>query len=85
MDIAGPERVQAWTRYLHDHYPGVHIVEVEAYAERNPSTVHQGRKRYDPHLPDDFRQRLVQVLQEVHAEMLDPPEKVKVNPRWLKD
>ncbi|SJL06173.1 uncharacterized protein ARMOST_09509 [Armillaria ostoyae] len=85
VDITGPERVQAWTRYLRDHYPGVPIVEVEAYAERDPSAVHQGRKRYDPHLPDGFRQKLVQILQEVHAEMLDPPEKVKVNPRWLKD
>ncbi|KAK0198849.1 P-loop containing nucleoside triphosphate hydrolase protein [Armillaria mellea] len=85
VDITGPERVLAWTRYLRHHYPGVPIVEVETYAERDPSAVHQGRKRFDPHLPDGFRQRLVQVLQEVHAEMLDPPEKVKVNPRWLKD
>ncbi|KAK0208758.1 P-loop containing nucleoside triphosphate hydrolase protein [Desarmillaria ectypa] len=85
VDITGPERVQAWTRYLRDHHPGVPIVEVEAYVERDPSAVHQGRKRFDPHLPDDFRQRLVQILQGVHAEMLDPPERVKVNPRWLKD
>ncbi|KAK0465576.1 P-loop containing nucleoside triphosphate hydrolase protein [Desarmillaria tabescens] len=85
VDITGPERIQAWTRYLRDLHPGVPIVEVEAYAERDPSAVHQGRKRFDPHLPDDFRQRLVQILQGVHAEMLDPPEKVKANPRWLKD
>ncbi|KAG7452301.1 P-loop containing nucleoside triphosphate hydrolase protein [Guyanagaster necrorhizus] len=85
VDITGPERVQAWTRYLRDCYPGVPIVEVEAYAARDPSAVHQGQKRFDPHLPDGFRQRLVQILQEVHAEMLDPPERVKVNPRWLKD
>ncbi|KAF9041754.1 P-loop containing nucleoside triphosphate hydrolase protein [Hymenopellis radicata] len=84
VDIAGPERVAAWTSYLHAKHPTVRIIHVESYAERDVSAVHQGRRRHDPHLPDAFRHRFVQTLQEVHAELLEPPEEVKSNPNRLK-
>ncbi len=85
VDIAGPERVAVWTTYLHAKHPTMRIIHVESFAERDVSAVHQGRMRHDPHLPDAFRHRFVQTLQEVHAELLEPPEEVKTNPNRLKN
>jgi hypothetical protein len=43
----------------------------------------QGRKQYEPHLPESFRQRLVEAIREEHSAMLEPPEKVRANPARL--
>lgn len=83
VDISGHDRAAAWTAYFRAHYPALRIVQVESYIEKEAGAGHQGRKQYLPHLPQTFRERLVQTLQEVHAEMLEPPEKVKANPAWL--
>ncbi|KAJ6604808.1 hypothetical protein DFH09DRAFT_1123865 [Mycena vulgaris] len=83
VDISGPARADAWTRYFNAHYPGVRVVQVESYIEKEASSVHQGRKQHEPHLPESFRHRLLDAIRQEHAAMLEPPEKVKANPAWL--
>ena len=34
---------------------------------------------YEPHLPESFKERLVQAIREGHAEMMEPPEKIRGN------
>ena len=34
VDIAGPDRAAAWTRYLTARHPGVRVVHVESYTEK---------------------------------------------------
>jgi hypothetical protein len=58
------------------------VVKVEAYVAKTSEDL-QGSKCYDPHLPTIFRERLVEAIKDVHAELLEPPEKVKTNMRWL--
>ncbi|OCH94706.1 P-loop containing nucleoside triphosphate hydrolase protein [Obba rivulosa] len=76
VDICGPERAAAWTRFLHVKFPGLRVVQVESYIEK-PISSTGGRKAYEPHLPSAFRQTLVKALQEAHAELLEPPASVK--------
>lgn len=79
VDISGAERAASWTRYLNAHYPGLRVVQVEAYTGKTESAQHQGRTLYEPHLPEGFKERLVQAIRELHAEMIEPPEKIKGN------
>jgi hypothetical protein len=58
------------------------VVQVESYVGKSSDNL-QGRKLYEPHLPITFRERLVEEIKKVHAEMLQPPDKVKANPKWL--
>lgn len=74
VDIAGPERAEAWTAYLQKQHPGLPIVQVEAYQQKMGE---QGRPVYESHLPLPFRERLVNVMRQVHEEMLTPPERVR--------
>ncbi|KAJ7631053.1 GTPase [Roridomyces roridus] len=83
VDIAGAERADAWTRYLETKFPGVRIVQVESYMEKEMTSVHQGRKQREPKLPESFRHLLVQAIREEHAALLQPPEKVQANPARL--
>ncbi|KAF7339335.1 Guanine nucleotide-binding protein-like 1 [Mycena sanguinolenta] len=83
VDISGPARADAWTRYFSVRYPGLKVVQVESYIEKETTILHQGRKQHDPHIPESFRRRLVEAIKEEHAAMLEPPEKVKANPAWL--
>lgn len=76
VDITGPVRVAAWTRYFERKHPGIKVVQVEAYQEKAEGAGKQGRKMYEPHLPDSFRKRLVSALREVHEEMLVPPTRL---------
>jgi len=84
VDISGPIRVEAWINYIHQHHPNVRVVQVESYIEKEASLDHQGGKQYEPSIPDHFRATLLQVIKEVHAEILEPPEKIKRNPDRLK-
>ncbi|TFK36971.1 hypothetical protein BDQ12DRAFT_608750 [Crucibulum laeve] len=83
VDITGTARVQAWTDYFHQKYPNLRVVQVESYIEKEARAEHQGRKQYEPHIPENFRQRLVETIKELHSAMRDPPEKVRNNPKWL--
>jgi hypothetical protein len=74
VDIAGPERAEAWTAYLQKWHPGLPIVRVEAYQQKLGE---QGRPVYESHLPLPFRERLVNAMRQVHEEMLIPPERVR--------
>ncbi|KAG1762922.1 P-loop containing nucleoside triphosphate hydrolase protein [Suillus occidentalis] len=74
VDIAGPERAEAWTAYLQKQHPGLPIVQVEAYQQK---VGEQGRPVYESHLPLPFRERLVNAMRQVHEEMLIPPERVR--------
>ncbi|KAI8990480.1 P-loop containing nucleoside triphosphate hydrolase protein [Trametes punicea] len=87
VDISGPARAAAWTRYLRTLYPALRVVEVESYVEKPHPNASGSRKRtYEPHLPTPFRKALVDALRETHAELLEPPESVKGDParaaRW---
>ncbi|KAF9486315.1 P-loop containing nucleoside triphosphate hydrolase protein [Pholiota conissans] len=84
VDISGPARVQAWINYIHDKHPQARIVQVESYTEKGARAEQQGRALYEPSIPDHFRSQLVNVIKEVHAELLEPPEKVKSNSDRLK-
>lgn len=84
VDITGPTRVEAWNKYLHAQYPHLPIVSVESYTEKEITAVHQGRAQYEPSIPHHFRQKLIDAIKKVHAEMLEPPERVKSNPSWFK-
>jgi hypothetical protein len=79
VDISGPVRTAAWIAYFNQHHPSIPVVPVEAYAEREQSVLHQGRTMYEPHIPQSFRQRLVDTIRQVHQELLQPPEKVRNN------
>ncbi|KAJ7103475.1 hypothetical protein B0H15DRAFT_936078 [Mycena belliarum] len=83
VDISGPERAGEWTRYFNQLYPTLRIVQVESYIEKEASSVHQGRKQHEPHIPESFRHRLLEAIRQEHAEMLEPPERVKANPARL--
>jgi len=85
VDISGNSRVQAWVDYINKYHPSSRVVQVESYVERDMTTEHQGRKLYDPNIPQHFRELLVKTIKEVHAEMLEPPERVKSNPDRLKN
>ncbi|KAF9654183.1 P-loop containing nucleoside triphosphate hydrolase protein [Thelephora ganbajun] len=81
VDISGPDRANAWSDYLKKRYPHVRIVQVESYVPKelgpnNEGTSKRGR-RFEPHLPHTFRERLVQALREVHQELLQPPELIR--------
>jgi hypothetical protein len=84
VDISGPTRAASWTHYFNKHYPNLRVVQVEAYTEKTASARHQGRAMYEPHLPESFKERLVQAIQEVHLEMMEPPERIKVDDDKLK-
>ncbi|KAL0951561.1 hypothetical protein HGRIS_008243 [Hohenbuehelia grisea] len=78
VDISGPVRSDAWVRYLRAHLPDVRIVKVESYIEKS-SIDQQGRKQFEPFLPEAFRDTLVKAIRDAHTELLDPPERVKAN------
>ncbi|TFK99682.1 hypothetical protein BDV98DRAFT_570680 [Pterulicium gracile] len=81
VDITGPARAAAWEVYFKNLYPTTPIVQVEAYRQKEESAAHQGRKLFEAHIPQSFRDKLVGVIQEVHQQFLEPPERVKSSPR----
>jgi hypothetical protein len=83
VDITGPVRAATWTEYFERTYPGIKVVQVESYQEKAEGVGKQGRKMYEPHLPDTFRARLVSTLKEVHEEMLVPPARIKEDKEQL--
>ncbi|KAJ3503451.1 hypothetical protein NLJ89_g8424 [Agrocybe chaxingu] len=85
VDITGTARVDAWIKYIHDSYPNLRVVQIESYTEKEASSEQQGRALYEPYIPEHFRSKLVQVIKEVHEELLEPPERVKSHPDRLKN
>ncbi|KAF8640587.1 hypothetical protein AX17_000249 [Amanita inopinata Kibby_2008] len=83
VDITGPVCVNAWVNYLRTRYAGIQIVQVESYREVK-RVVDQGRLRLEPHIPDEFRAKLVEALRIAHTELLEPPEDIKSNELRLK-
>ena len=81
VDISGPDRANAWSDYLKQRYPHVRIVQVESYVPKELGPNNEGTskrsRRFEPHLPRTFRERLVQTLREVHQELLHPPEMIR--------
>lgn len=84
VDIAGPARVDAWTRYLKIKYPDLPVVPVEAYVEKSAGDGAGKRKMHEPFIPSAFRQTLVDTLKATHASLLEPPEKIRAFPDKLK-
>ena len=58
VDISGPVLVDAWTAYLTTQFPGFRILQAESYVEQDEGADHQGKTRYQPHLPKLFRDSL---------------------------
>lgn len=83
VDISGAVRAEAWITYFQRRYPHLQIVQVEAYAEKATSSASGSRKMYEPYLPSAFRQTLVDALKETHAELLEPPERIRDVPEKL--
>jgi hypothetical protein len=88
VDISGPDRAKAWSEYLKKRYPEVRVVQVEAYVPKelgpnNEGTSKRG-KRFEPHLPQTFRERLIEALREVHQELLRPPPMVRGHEEKMK-
>lgn len=57
------------------------VVQVESYIPKelgpNEDGTSKRSKRFEPHLPRTFRERLVQALREVHQELLRPPDMIR--------
>jgi len=81
VDISGPDRANAWSEYLKKQYPGVRVVQVEAYVPKELGPNEEGTskrgRRFESHLPQTFREKLVQALREAHQELLQPPESIR--------
>ncbi|KAK7058418.1 hypothetical protein VNI00_002052 [Paramarasmius palmivorus] len=84
-DICGPIRAEAWTSYLRKHFPQFPVVPVMSYMPKDQTAVHQGRLQYEPHIPLTFRERLVAAMRELHARLMEAPEKVKASPKALEN
>ncbi|KAI0274993.1 hypothetical protein BC834DRAFT_850618 [Gloeopeniophorella convolvens] len=88
VDISGLVRAEAWAAYLRSKYPFAKVVMVESYTEKSVSIGGQGdtarQRRYEPHIPQTFKEQLVTALKEVHKEMLQPPERIRDDPEKMK-
>ncbi|OSX67289.1 hypothetical protein POSPLADRAFT_1176061 [Postia placenta MAD-698-R-SB12] len=82
VDIAGPARADAWARFLHARFPGVRVVQAEAYAHGEPEDAEAGKGKGTsaPRLPRAFRETLVSALRDAHAELLQPRGDVQDDP-----
>lgn len=92
VDISGPERAEAWSKYLTDKFPGVQVVMVESYIPKatvadfdngEVTLAKVRRRRYEPHIPHTFKERLVNALKTAHKQSLEPPERVRQDPEKL--
>ncbi|THV07519.1 P-loop containing nucleoside triphosphate hydrolase protein [Dendrothele bispora CBS 962.96] len=81
-DIPRASQVEAWASFFRNHYPNSPIVRVKSYASKEPQSV-QGHTSYEPHIPQELKEQLVAAIRLLHSELIEPPEKVKVNPAWL--
>ncbi|KAJ7619184.1 hypothetical protein DFH06DRAFT_1273903 [Mycena polygramma] len=79
VDISGPARADAWSRYFTSHYPNLRVVQVESYIERETTA----ENNVIHILPESFRRRLVEAIQAEHAAILEPPEKARADPAKL--
>ncbi|KAI5898014.1 P-loop containing nucleoside triphosphate hydrolase protein [Schizophyllum commune H4-8] len=82
VDITGTDRTSAWKDYISTKHPGLRIVEVESYAEKAYSATGR-RPAYEPHLPEEFRRRLVEAIRDTHTELLQPPPRVRESAKRL--
>ncbi|KAL1683741.1 hypothetical protein EV122DRAFT_286023 [Schizophyllum commune] len=82
VDITGTDRTSAWRDYISGKHPGLRIVEVESYAEKTYSATGR-RPAYEPHLPEEFRRKLVEAIHDTHAELLEPPPRVRESEKRL--
>lgn len=86
VDIVGLERAEAWQRELLKRHPTVRVVMVEAYTVKvaqDGETTTARKTRYRPHMPQNFKERLVEALKETHEELLQPPDYIKSKPERL--
>jgi ribosome biogenesis GTPase A len=97
VDITGSARADAWAAYFKALHPGIRVVQVESYTAKPTGAYTQGqslpesstieskhRAALEPHIPLPFREKLVEALREAHAELLQPPEKIRNDEQKLK-
>ncbi|VDB86571.1 unnamed protein product [Peniophora sp. CBMAI 1063] len=86
VDIVGLERAEAWQRELLKRHPTTRVVMVESYtvkqAQDGESTTAR-KTRHRPHIPQNFKERLVTALRETHEELRQPPDYIKSTPEKL--
>lgn len=86
VDLVGPERAAAWERYLSLQHPGARILQIESYKERAGFNDGRGGRHYfDPHIPPNFLQQLVDALKNAHTQLLAIPSSVSSDPEKLKN
>ncbi|KAF8634956.1 hypothetical protein AX15_000682 [Amanita polypyramis BW_CC] len=76
VDIAGSVCVDAWIGFLRNRYPQTQIIQVESYIEKNRTT-DQGRSRFEPYIPAECRDNLVEAIKNAHVELLEPAANVR--------
>lgn len=78
VDITGPACAEAWTDFLRAQYPETQTVRVESYIEKK-GNADQGHSRLEPHIPREFREKLVEAIKATHGALLEPPANVRSN------
>ncbi|KAK7465407.1 hypothetical protein VKT23_005385 [Stygiomarasmius scandens] len=81
-DIPRTSQVEAWVTYLRGHYD-IPVVRAESYTSKATQD-NSERHRFQPYLPQGLREQLVAAIRDLHSKMIQPPEKVKTNPAWMK-
>ncbi|KAJ4485812.1 P-loop containing nucleoside triphosphate hydrolase protein [Lentinula aciculospora] len=84
-DITGPVRTAAWIDYLRNAFFGLRVVQVQSYDTKEEGIYHQGRSKYESRIPQIFKEQLLGAIRELHAEMLQPPEKMMDDPKRFKN
>ena len=71
-----------WISYFNSLFPGSRVVCVESYREKAlPRNTGQGsRKHYEPYIPTELKQNLVNALKEAHKELIAPPPSIQGDP-----
>jgi hypothetical protein len=82
-DVPHISQLEAWMSYFRERYPNIPVVRVESYVPKDGHD-RQGHTRYEPRIPQNFKQDLLNAIQGLYSELLQPPEKVKANPERLK-
>ncbi|CAE6472925.1 unnamed protein product [Rhizoctonia solani] len=85
IDIVGEECAAAWSNWLKNRYggSGVQVVGIQSYEPVSYGEGQGSRVKYQPHMPAKLRDDLREALKTAHTALLDPPLKVKEDPKKL--
>lgn len=70
---------------VESYIPKATVADFDPNGEVVNLTLTKGRRRrYEPHIPHTFKERLVDALKNAHRQLLEPPERVRQDPEKLK-